>query len=320
MVKGKYMKIDRLMSITIFLLKHGRTSAAKLAEHFEVNSRTIIRDIDTLCQAGIPISSTYGVNGGYEILDTYVMDKQLVNHHDYKYIVSALKTMASAYENTKIQETIDKIEMLTKEKNAVIEMDLSVAHENTDTNEAISILEGAIEQKRVVTFWYTNNENVSHQIKVEPVGVIYKWYNWYLVGYSLEHDDYRMYKLVRMENIVVTEEKVSKEHSIEAAMKEKGDSQQITKIRAIGKACIKVKCREYLKMEIAKEYDNGDFEFYIQVPETETFWYGVFLSFGNKVKVIEPPNIIDKIKQSCQDILEIYKETEDEYIHKGTDS
>lgn len=62
------------MSITVYLLKHGRTSAAKLAEHFEVNSRTIIRDIDTLCQAGIPISSTYGVNGGYEILDTYVMD------------------------------------------------------------------------------------------------------------------------------------------------------------------------------------------------------------------------------------------------------
>lgn len=103
-------------------------------------------------------------------------------------------------------------------------------------------------------------------------------------------------------------------------MKEKGDNQQITKIRAIGKACIKVKCREYLKIEIIKEYDNGDFEFYIQVPETETFWYGVFLSLGNKVKVIEPLNIIDKIKQSCQDILEIYKETTDEYIHKGTGS
>ena len=103
------MKIDRLMSITIYLLKHGRTSAAKLAEHFEVNPRTIIRDMDTLCQAGIPISSTYGVNGGYEILDTYVMDKQLVNHHDYKYIVSALKTMASAYENTKIQN--EKVEI-----------------------------------------------------------------------------------------------------------------------------------------------------------------------------------------------------------------
>lgn len=314
------MKIDRLMSITIYLLKHGRTSAAKIAEHFEVTPRTIIRDIDTLCQAGIPISSTYGVNGGYEILDTYVMDKQLVNHHDYKYIISALKTMASAYENSKIQETIDKIEVLTKEKSTAIEMDLSVVHENIDTNETISILEGAIEQKRVVSFWYTNNENVSHQIKVEPVGVIYKWYNWYLVGYSPEHDDYRMYKLVRMENIEVTEDGISKEHSVEKAMKEKRDDQKITKVRAIGKACIKAKCKEYLKIEIVKEYDNGDFEFCIQVPETETFWYGVFLSLGNKVKIIEPVNIIEKIKQSCQEILEIYGETTYEYIQKGADT
>lgn len=73
------MKIDRLMAITIYLLNHGKTSAGKLAEQFEVSPRTIMWDIDTLGQAGIPIQSTCGAEGGYQIMDTYVMEKQVAS-------------------------------------------------------------------------------------------------------------------------------------------------------------------------------------------------------------------------------------------------
>ena len=66
------MKIDRLLGITIYLLNHNRTTAQRLADRFEVSVRTIIRDIDTLCMAGIPVVSSYGVDGGYEILESVV--------------------------------------------------------------------------------------------------------------------------------------------------------------------------------------------------------------------------------------------------------
>ena len=66
------MKIDRLLGITIYLLNHNRTTAQRLANRFEVSVRTIIRDIDTLCMAGIPVVSSYGVDGGYEILESVV--------------------------------------------------------------------------------------------------------------------------------------------------------------------------------------------------------------------------------------------------------
>lgn len=49
------MKKDRLYALTLYLLNHGKTSASELAKHFEVSVRTIQRDIDALCQAGIPI-------------------------------------------------------------------------------------------------------------------------------------------------------------------------------------------------------------------------------------------------------------------------
>lgn len=107
------MKIDRLMGITIYLLRHGRTSAQTLSKEFEVSSRTIMRDMDTLCQAGIPIQSACGIDGGYEILDTYILEKQMADGQDYEFILTALKGLASAYADKSIQKTIDKIELLS---------------------------------------------------------------------------------------------------------------------------------------------------------------------------------------------------------------
>lgn len=58
------MKLERLYAITVYLLNHGRTSASNLAKHFEVSTRTIQRDIDSLCVSGIPVIAVNGINGG----------------------------------------------------------------------------------------------------------------------------------------------------------------------------------------------------------------------------------------------------------------
>ncbi len=85
------MKIGRLMGIVVYLVNNGRTSAQKLAEEPEVSARTIVRDLETLDQAGIPIQSFYGVEGGYQIMDSFVLEKQVATSHEYDWIVTALK-------------------------------------------------------------------------------------------------------------------------------------------------------------------------------------------------------------------------------------
>jgi predicted DNA-binding transcriptional regulator YafY len=54
------MKLDRLLGIVTILLQKEQVTALELAEKFEVNRRTIGRDIDSLCQAGIPIVTRCG--------------------------------------------------------------------------------------------------------------------------------------------------------------------------------------------------------------------------------------------------------------------
>ncbi|MGV3025131.1 helix-turn-helix transcriptional regulator [Clostridium thermobutyricum] len=65
------MKINRLISIIILLLQREKITASELSEMFEVNLRTIYRDIETLSQSGIPIVTYRGSNGGIAIMDEY---------------------------------------------------------------------------------------------------------------------------------------------------------------------------------------------------------------------------------------------------------
>ncbi len=302
------MKIDRLMAITIYLLKHGKTSAQKLAEEFEVSTRTIVRDMESLDQAGIPIQSTFGVDGGYQIIETYVMDKQLANRSDYDLIVTALKGLASAYTNKNLEKTIDKMSSLVEGKISPISIDFSVAQENRETNEQIKLLEAAILQKRMVQFQYTNNENEVKHMLVEPASVVYKWFNWYLIGYYEKYQDYCMFKLVRIEDLQITEKQNTKEHQIESNSIGVNNSQKSIDIKLNGKAQVKSKCKEYLNGKVTKEYENGDFEFCFSVPEKETFWYGVILSLGSAIKIIEPQSVINRILATCNELLEEYGE------------
>ena len=74
------MKIDRLIGILSILLQKENVTAPDLAKHFEVSRRTINRDIDALCQAGIPIVTKQGVNCGISIIDGFRIDRTLLTN------------------------------------------------------------------------------------------------------------------------------------------------------------------------------------------------------------------------------------------------
>ena len=63
------MKLDRMIGILSVLLQKENTTAPELAEKFEVSRRTINRDIESLCKAGIPIQTIQGSGGGIRIME-----------------------------------------------------------------------------------------------------------------------------------------------------------------------------------------------------------------------------------------------------------
>ena len=94
------MKHDRLIGILTMLLQNEKTTAPELAQKFEVSRRTILRDIDTLAMAGIPIVSTRGGSGGIAIMDGYKIKTSVLTSDELQNLIAALKGLNSVSEKS----------------------------------------------------------------------------------------------------------------------------------------------------------------------------------------------------------------------------
>ncbi len=89
------MQINRLFQIIYRLLNKEKVSAKELAERFEVSTRTIYRDIDTLSSAGIPIYAIKGSGGGISLIPEFILNKTVLTEKEKTEILTSLNAVSA---------------------------------------------------------------------------------------------------------------------------------------------------------------------------------------------------------------------------------
>lgn len=199
------MKLDRLIGILSVLLQRDVVTAPALAEQFEVSRRTIHRDIETLCQAGIPIVTRQGAGGGISIMDNYRIDRTILTHGEMRDILAGLRSLDSINGTNRYGQLMEKLQAGSSDfmtGNQTVLIDLSSWYKQSLAPK-IELIRDAIDIGMELSFRYYSPKGESIR-EIEPYYLIFRWSSWYVWGWCHSRQDFRLFKLNRMEGLRLT--------------------------------------------------------------------------------------------------------------------
>ena len=302
------MKIDRLIGILSVLLQEEKTTAPELAERFEVSKRTINRDIEDLCKAGIPIRTAQGTGGGISIMDGYRMDRTILTSKDMQMILAGLRSLDSVSGSKYYGQLMEKIQAGSSEfitgRDSIL-IDLSSWYRESLAPK-IETLQDAIEYRHLIQFRYYSPSGESERT-VEPYYLVFRWSNWYLWSWCLKRKDFRMFKLNRMDKVQETDRNFEcRETALPDLSNEKIFPGEI-KVKALFEADQKWRLVEEFGPSCFTESDDGRLLFTADYTDMENLITWI-LTFGDKAEVLEPKEAREKIACMVQKMTAIYKE------------
>lgn len=309
------MKVDRLVSIIMILLDKKRIRAQELADMFEVSPRTIYRDIDAICMAGIPIRSTSGVGGGFEIMPNYKIDKNVFSTTDLSAILMGLSGLSNIVRGEELIHTLAKIKsFIPAAQSKDIELranqifiDLHPWMGNRNLQPYLETIQVALQEQRLLTFTYLNLRGNQCKRTVEPYQLVFKNSHWYFQGYCYLRNDFRLFKLSRILNLYMEDENfISREYQKPLL--------DIDDIVAPMQKTIVLRIHKSI-MERVLDYctydqfsPDGDSHYIVHFPFIENdYYYDMLLSFGNKCECLEPPQIREELRLRILTLASIYE-------------
>ena len=300
------MKIDRLIGILSILLQEEKTTAPELAEKFEVSRRTINRDIEDLCKAGIPIRTAQGTGGGISIMDGYCIDRTILTSKDMQMILAGLRGLDSVSGKRYYGQLMEKIQTGSSEfisgRDSML-IDLSSWYKGSLAPK-IEVIQNAIENRHIIQFMYYAPSGESNR-RVEPYYLVFRWSSWYVWGWCLERKDYRLFKLNRMDCVVETDHGfLRREVPMPDLSNEKIFPGGIN-VKALFTPNMKWRLVEEFGPNCFTETDDGRLLFSADYTDMENLvtW---LMTFGAKVEVLEPEEVRDIIRRNAEEILKIY--------------
>ena len=317
------MKTDRILNILYYLNRYKKVSAKKLAEEFEVSQRTIYRDLDILEGMGIPIERKMGFEGGISIIENFKLENINFSKSELTRIISILNNYY--YKDSKTKLLIEKFKNIISDKEMEEQRKLDyfkieegyLMHKREKEN--IASLKKAIENKNVIEVKYINSDNVISERKLEPYIISIKGNYVYLFANCLLREELRIFRVSRILEIAVTNEKFTenpeiteKIYSQEEFFSDYMHDEVILKYKKTFFEIAKFFLDNYEILDISeckKKYKNIFEEEHIVIKlnwRIDKWFLEFILSLGDNVEVLEPEDLRSEIIGRVKNMYTMY--------------
>ncbi|GIN59945.1 helix-turn-helix transcriptional regulator [Lederbergia ruris] len=318
------MRADRLLNIMILLQNRGKMTAKELATKLEVSERTILRDMDALSHAGIPIISDRGKDGGWRLLDNFRTHLSGLNTDDVKSLFlfpseELLKDLGFNKQTldtrqkllASIPETFQEEAQVSWER---IHIDSGTWRQTKESVHALKTVQQAVWESKRLTIVYKQANGEQKERLVEPLGLVAKGNRWYLV--ASRNGELRNYRVSRIHTAKIEDETFRR--PLDFNLADYWEQSKKEFIQNLPQYDVQVELHPAIIKRInftgkfvqfiKTENPNGD----KWIPAALRFndkqeAIEFILGFANKIKVISPKDLPNEVVSSAISVIKFYK-------------
>ena len=301
-------RIDRLTAILLFL-QGGKRTAGEIAHRFEVSKRTILRDIQALCEMSIPIAADLGPSGGYSLPPDYSLPPLALTLHEALLLRLAIQGVSQLSETPFKQEReslLDKVETLLprRESKALDQLtqvlSLTVPSRSYPTPFLDHLLESVL-VKRWMAVTYRSEKGVSQQTLL-PMRIHTDAGLWYCEAYSVERKAMRVYRVDRFLEVRATLSPTPLEHPASTVVHFHPSFPEVH-IHLTARGVLRLEREPHLAL-LLQQIGEGEGRISMHLHPAEYEWLvRVLLSLGTDARVLAPEELRLRVRAEAEEIV-----------------
>lgn len=298
-----------MFGMMLTILNNGKATKRYLAEKFEVSERTVIRYVDALSAAGVPIFSLRGKNGGYSISSEYQFDSTFFTENELARLFTGLNALPEQNDSVTASLT-DKLKYLAKrksDKQYLIGTDSLIIDAGPWNNPTLyrskmELIQKAIDNGKSLSMAYVDRYDTQTHRLFDPYCRILKEGIWYVFGWCHYRKAFRLFRLARIKSIIETDQDFTKkECDVYAKLDGHFEDVETVDLEIEFSSTILSDIEEWLGYDAVME--RG----YKYIAKA-TLYSGPplinkLLSFGASIKILSPAAIREEILVECRRIL-----------------
>jgi len=314
-------RTDRLLAIVLELQAKRRQRAADLAATFETSTRTIYRDIQALCEAGVPIVAVPG--HGYGLVEGYFLPPLRFTTDEAIMLLLGCDVMTQHFD----AEYRGAAQAASRKIASVLPEDVQVAVRNIqqsmrfitagtgnpDEDNRLQQLRRAILQQRTVRFHYqrrhnTNDEPAPQARNADPYGLVHVFGAWYLVAYCHVRQDIRHFRVERMAHLQLLSATFVRSSDFSLEQPEVAQRPLVVRVLFDGAVARWVRESRYFYIVEQRAVEDGLLVTLRVRHEREVVQW--LLSWGQHVRIIEPDSLRTLLVQEARAMLHNFEQSE----------
>jgi predicted DNA-binding transcriptional regulator YafY len=307
-------RFDRIIAILIHLQSRKVVKAQDLADRFEVSLRTIYRDINTLSEAGVPISGEAGV--GYSLMDGYRMPPVMFTREEARTFITAEKLMEKYTDQTSnnlYRSAMYKVKAVLRSNEKVmvenLENQIQIRQSNLafnpSNNNTLDALLKSITEKKIARISYTAMGLTEPGDRlIEPVGIYHESNFWYTVAFCHLRNAYRNFRSDRIAHIELSDRSFQHQHApLDKFLNEIRDDRNLQLIVIqVDKSVVNyIGNQKYYYGFVSEKLTDDYYEmsFLTGYPESFARWY---LMLAPNAKIVQPAELKTYVSEHIANI------------------